>query len=43
MAPYVRIDPAERPPGALPVRIMLDLFPWFGPEEARKHEHAEES
>jgi DNA-binding transcriptional ArsR family regulator len=26
--------PAERSPGALPVRIMLDLFPWFGPEEA---------
>ena len=35
MAPYVRLDPASRPSGALPVRIMLDLFPWFGPEEAR--------
>jgi len=35
MAPYVRLDPAERPPGALAVRAMLDLFPWFGPEEAR--------
>jgi DNA-binding transcriptional ArsR family regulator len=33
--PYVRLDPAERPPGALPVRILLDFFPWFGPEEAR--------
>jgi DNA-binding transcriptional ArsR family regulator len=35
MLPYVRLDPAERPPGALPVRILLDFFPWFGPEEAR--------
>jgi hypothetical protein len=34
MAPYIRLDPAERPPGALPVRVMLDMFPWFGPEEA---------
>jgi hypothetical protein len=35
MMPYVRLDPAERSPGALPVRIMLDMFPWFGPEEAK--------
>lgn len=35
MAPYVRLDPASRPAGTLPVRIMLDLFPWFGPEEIR--------
>src|ERR1700722_11531794 len=35
MEPYVRLDPAERSPGALPVRIMLDMFPWFGPEEAK--------
>jgi DNA-binding transcriptional ArsR family regulator len=35
MAPYVRLDPAERPPGVLPVRILFDFFPWFGPEEAR--------
>jgi DNA-binding transcriptional ArsR family regulator len=35
MLPYVRLDPAERPPGVLPVRILLDFFPWFGPEEAR--------
>jgi DNA-binding transcriptional ArsR family regulator len=35
MAPYVRLDPASRPPGTLPVRIMLDLFPWFSPEEIR--------
>jgi DNA-binding transcriptional ArsR family regulator len=35
MAPYMRLEEAERPPGALPVRIMLDMFPWFGPEEAK--------
>ena len=35
MASYIRLDPTERSPGALPVRVMLDLFPWFGPEEAR--------
>ena len=35
MVPYVRLDRAERSPGALPVRVMLDLFPWFGPEETR--------
>jgi predicted ArsR family transcriptional regulator len=29
---YLRLDPAERSPGALPVRVTLDLFPWFGPE-----------
>jgi Helix-turn-helix domain len=34
MAPYVRLDPASRPEGTRAVRIMLDLFPWFGPEEA---------
>jgi DNA-binding transcriptional ArsR family regulator len=32
---YARLDPAERSPGALPVEVMLDLFPWFRPEEAR--------
>jgi hypothetical protein len=35
MAVYVRMDEAERSPGALPVRLMLDMFPWFGPEEAK--------
>jgi predicted transcriptional regulator len=35
MAPYVRLDPAERMAGALPVRVMLDMFPWFRPEEAQ--------
>jgi hypothetical protein len=34
MAPYIRLDPASRPAGTLPVRIVLDLYPWFGPEEA---------
>jgi DNA-binding transcriptional ArsR family regulator len=35
MDAYIRIDPAERSPGALPVRIMLDMFPWFTPEETQ--------
>jgi predicted transcriptional regulator len=35
MAPYVRLDPAERTAGALPVRLMVDMFPWFRPEEAQ--------
>ncbi len=34
--PYIRLDPAERPPGALPVRVTLDLFPWFTPEDAKQ-------
>jgi DNA-binding transcriptional ArsR family regulator len=34
IAPFIRLDPGERSPGALPVRVMLDLFPMFGPEEA---------
>ena len=33
MAPYVRLELASRPAGALPVSVSLDLFPWFGPEE----------
>jgi DNA-binding transcriptional ArsR family regulator len=40
---YVRLDPAERSPGALPVQVTFDLFPWFGPDEARRDEHEEES
>ena len=32
---YVRLEKAERSPGALPVRVMLDMFPWFRPEEAQ--------
>jgi DNA-binding transcriptional ArsR family regulator len=36
LAPYIRLDEAERSPGALGVRIMLDMFPWFGPEEANR-------
>jgi predicted transcriptional regulator len=35
LTPYFRLDPAERPPGALSVAIMLDAFPWFRPEEAQ--------
>jgi hypothetical protein len=38
MARYIRLEPASRPNGALPVRIMLDLFPWFGPEEVQAGE-----
>jgi hypothetical protein len=34
-APYIRLDEAERSPGALGVRIMFDMFPWFGPEEVK--------
>jgi DNA-binding transcriptional ArsR family regulator len=34
MEPYIRLNPAERSPGALPVHITLDMFPWFRPEEA---------
>jgi DNA-binding transcriptional ArsR family regulator len=41
MAPYVRLDEAERSPGALPVRLMLDMFPWFRPEEASTRVGAE--
>jgi hypothetical protein len=35
MAPYVRLDKAERSAGALPVRISFEAFPWFEPEEAK--------
>ena len=35
MAPYIRLELASRPTGALPVRITLEMFPWFGPEEAQ--------
>ena len=31
MAPYIRLEPDSRPAGARPVRIMLDMFPWFEP------------
>ncbi|HEU5393104.1 MAG TPA: winged helix-turn-helix domain-containing protein [Streptosporangiaceae bacterium] len=34
MAPYIRLEPDSRPGGARPVRIMLDMFPWFEPGEA---------
>jgi DNA-binding transcriptional ArsR family regulator len=32
---YRRLDPSERPEGALPVRLWLDKYPWFGPEETK--------
>lgn len=35
IAPYRRLDLAERPPGTLPVQIAVDMFPWFGPDEAK--------
>ena len=31
---FRRLDPADRPPGALRVQVVLDLVPWFGPEDA---------
>ena len=34
ITPYVRLERASQA-GALPVRVTLDLFPWFGPEETR--------
>jgi DNA-binding transcriptional ArsR family regulator len=37
---YRRLEPAERPPGALPVLLWHESVPWFGPEEAK--EEAEE-
>jgi DNA-binding MarR family transcriptional regulator len=36
LEPYIRLEEAERSPGALPVRVMFDLFPWFRPEEANQ-------
>jgi hypothetical protein len=36
LEPYIRLEEAERSPGALPVRVMVDLFPWFRPEEANR-------
>jgi DNA-binding transcriptional ArsR family regulator len=32
---YRRLDPSERPEGTLPVRLLLDRYPWFSPEEAK--------
>ncbi|HEY1623268.1 MAG TPA: helix-turn-helix domain-containing protein [Streptosporangiaceae bacterium] len=37
---YRRLDPAERPQGTLPVRLSMDIYPWFGPEETRPGEAA---
>jgi len=35
LAGYRRLDPADRPPGAHRVHAVLDLLPWFDPDEAR--------
>ena len=32
---FRRLDPADRPPGALRVQVVLDMVPWFEPEEAQ--------
>jgi DNA-binding transcriptional ArsR family regulator len=32
---YRRLEVADRPDGALPVRVWVDMYPWFGPEEAK--------
>jgi DNA-binding transcriptional ArsR family regulator len=32
---YRRLDKSERLDSALPVRLWLDMYPWFGPEEAK--------
>ena len=33
LASYRRLDPAERPPGTHRVHMLLDLLPWFDPDE----------
>jgi DNA-binding transcriptional ArsR family regulator len=33
LAGYRRLDPAQRPPGAHRVHALLDLVPWFDPDE----------
>ena len=33
---YRRPHASERSEGALPVRMWVDMYPWFGPEEASK-------
>jgi DNA-binding transcriptional ArsR family regulator len=35
VARYRRLDPAERPPGAHRVHTVVDLLPWFDPDELR--------
>jgi DNA-binding transcriptional ArsR family regulator len=35
LASYRRIDPAERPIGAHRVHTLLDLIPWFDPDDLR--------
>ncbi len=31
---YRRLDRAERPAGTRRIKLVLDVYPWFGPEEA---------
>ena len=33
LASYRRLDPADRPPDAHRVHAVLDLLPWFDPDE----------
>lgn len=32
---FRRLDPAQRPPGAQRVQVVVDMTPWFEPEEAK--------
>lgn len=38
---FRRLDPADRPPGALRVQAVLDLVPWFDPEAAQGPERTQ--
>ena len=38
---FRRLDPADRPPGALRVQVVLDMTPWFEPAEAQCLEEAQ--
>jgi predicted ArsR family transcriptional regulator len=38
---FRRLDPADRPPGAMRVQAVFDLVPWFTPEEAHRPEEAQ--
>src|SRR5262245_24247153 len=36
-----RLDPADRPPGAQRVQVVVDMVPWFEPEEAQSLKEAQ--
>jgi len=38
---FRRLDPADRPPGALRVQAVVDMVPWFEPAEAQCLEEAQ--